>query len=55
MQDATYDICPKGWKLPTLAEQEGITSYFSAVYSRYYSSGSLYYTGSYGYLVNIIL
>ena len=51
-QDATQDICPKGWRLPTRAEQSGITSYvsaFSPVYSGYYSDGSLYDTGSYGY------
>ena len=52
MQDATYDICPKGWRLPANSEQQGITSYasaFSPVYSGYYSSGSLRNTGSYGY------
>ena len=51
-QDATQDICPKGWRLPTNSEQSGITGYvsaFSPVYSGYYSNGSLYYTGSYGY------
>ena len=51
-QDATQDICPKGWRLPTRAEQSGITSYssaFSPVYSGYYLGGSLYYTGSFGY------
>ena len=50
-QNATYDICPKGWRLPTYNEQSGITSYvsaFSPVYSGYYSYGSLYTTGSYG-------
>ena len=26
----TYDICPKGWRLPTDTEQSGITSYASA-------------------------
>ncbi|MBQ6149425.1 hypothetical protein IJI86_00405 [Candidatus Saccharibacteria bacterium] len=26
----TYDICPKGWRLPTNTEQSGITSYASA-------------------------
>ena len=52
MQDATYDICPKGWRLPTNSEQSGITSYssaFSPVYSGYYSSGSLHDTGFVGY------
>ena len=51
-QDATYDICPKGWRLPTYNEQSGITSYgsaFSPVYSGYYNGGSLYGTGSSGY------
>ena len=51
-QDATQDICPKGWRLPKLSEMEGITSSvsaFSPVYSGYYLSGSLLYTGSYGY------
>lgn len=49
----TYDICPKGWRLPTRSEQSGIagTSYvsaFSPVYSRYYYDGSLYTAGSDG-------
>lgn len=51
-QDATQDICPKGWRLPTLNEMGGITSYtsaFSPVYSGNYGSGSLYNTGSSGY------
>ena len=50
-QDATQDICPKGWRLPTRAEQSGIRSYvsaFSPVYSGNYNNGSLYHTGSYG-------
>ena len=50
--DATQDICPKGWRLPTNSEQSGITSYapaFSPVYSGLYSSGSLRNTGSHGY------
>lgn len=49
--DTTQDICPKGWRLPTLDEVDGITSYasaFSPVYSGYYDDGSLYETGSYG-------
>ena len=52
MQDVTYDICPKGWRLPTQSEFAGIVSYssaFSPVYSGYYHSGSLVRTGSYGY------
>ena len=51
-QDATYDICPKGWRLPTYNEQQGITSYksaFSPVYSGRYINGSLYDAGSRGY------
>lgn len=50
--NTTYDICPKGWRLPTYSEQQGITSYssaFSPVYSGYYVNGSLDYTGFYGY------
>ena len=52
--NATQDICPKGWRLPTYSEQSGITgvnyvSDFSPVYSGTYSSGALYDTGSYGY------
>ena len=51
-QDATQDICPKGWRLPTYNEQNGIRSYasaFSPVLSGYYSLGTLRSTGSYGY------
>ena len=51
-QDATQDICPKGWRLPTDNEMGGITSYasaFSPVYSGYYNDGSLVNTGSSGY------
>ena len=50
-QDATQDICPRGWRLPTNSEQSGITGYvsaFSPVLSGYYSSGTLFNTGSYG-------
>ena len=50
-QNATQDICPKGWRLPTNSEMSGITSYSSAflpVYSGLYSSGSLYDTDSLG-------
>ena len=52
IQDATYDICPKGWRLPTRNEFSGITSYvsaFSPVYSGNYNDGSLSNTGSRGY------
>lgn len=52
-QNATQDICPKGWRLPTNSEQSGITgtsyiSAFSPVLSGYYYNGSLYDTGSSG-------
>ena len=50
--NTTYDICPKGWRLPTYNEQNGIRSYssaFSPVYSGFYRNGSLYGTGSRGY------
>ena len=46
-QDATFDICPKGWRLPTKAEFGGITtiSYISAFSpvtgGYYYNDGSL--------------
>lgn len=45
--NTTYDICPKGWRLPTYNEQQGITSYssaFSPVTGGYYNYGSLYAT-----------
>ena len=48
---STYDICPRGWRLPTQSEFNGIISgpsVFSPVYSGYYDSGSLRYSGSYG-------
>ena len=51
-QDTTYDICPKGWRLPTRSEFTGITSYssaFSPVYSGVYSNSTLNYADSYGY------
>lgn len=41
----TYDICPKGWRLPTNSEQSGITSYSSA-YSPV--AGGTYYSGTLG-------
>ena len=52
-QDASYDICPKGWRLPTNSEFSGITgtsyiSAFSPVTGGIYTDGSLYGT-SYGY------
>ena len=50
-QDASYDICPKGWRLPTKTEFDGIndTSYisaFSPVTGGYYSGGPLGSTSS---------
>ena len=53
-QDATQDICPKGWELPTYDEMRGITSYsyasaFSPVDSGYYVNGSLGSTGINGF------
>ena len=51
-QDATQDICPKGWRLPTRNEMNGITSYtsaFSPVLSGRYNNSTLSSTGSYGY------
>ena len=48
-QNASQDICPKGWRLPTLEEMDSITRYssaFSPVYSGYYGNGSLENTGS---------
>ena len=45
-QDASYDICPKGWRLPTNSEFGTITgtsyiSAFSPIYGGYYADGSL--------------
>ena len=53
-QDATQDICPKGWRLPTSSEIDGINgisyvSAFSPVLSGAYDNGSLHSTGSRGY------
>lgn len=52
-QDAIYDICPAGWRLPTRTEVNTITgtsyvSAFSPVLSGAYYGGSLSNTGSYG-------
>ena len=47
----TYNICPKGWRLPTQSEFAGIVNYssaFSPVYSGYYLGGSFYSAGSSG-------
>ena len=54
-QDATQDICPAGWTLPTrtqfgaIAGNSSYSSAFSPVYSGYYDRGSLHNTGSWGY------
>ena len=51
-QDAAQDICPKGWKLPTLDEARGITAYsvaFLPVLNGYYYDGVPYNAGSAGY------
>ena len=51
-QDATQDICPKGWSLPTRDEFEGITNYtsaFSPVLSGEYYNGLLVNTDSRGH------
>ena len=50
--DATQDICPKGWKLPTNLQFSNITSYknaFSPVYGGYYYNGSLTSASTRGY------
>ena len=49
--NTTYDICPKGWRLPTNSDISGITGYssaFSPVLSGLYNNGALLNTGSYG-------
>ncbi|MBQ6375495.1 hypothetical protein IJJ37_00990, partial [Candidatus Saccharibacteria bacterium] len=57
---SSYDICPKGWRLPTQAEFNTLKSSYSTgatltaspwygVYSGYYFSGFFYNGGSYGY------
>ena len=50
-QDATQDICPKGWELPTRDQFSGITnqtSAFSPVYSGCYFNGSFEDVGPVG-------
>ena len=53
--DATYDICPVGWRLPTHSEVDnikGVASYtdaFNPVAGGYYSAGSLLYPSYNGY------
>ncbi|MBR0465476.1 fibrobacter succinogenes major paralogous domain-containing protein [Candidatus Saccharibacteria bacterium] len=51
--DATQDICPAGWKLPTQAQIQTIAdnkgANWNAVVAGYYSGGSLSGAGTYGY------
>lgn len=52
--NTTYDICPKGWRLPTYNEFSGITgtsyiSAFSPIYGGYYYNGSLNGSSTDGY------
>ena len=50
-KEATQDICPKGWRLPTYDEIYDVYEYrsaFSPVHSGLYDGGSLRSTGSYG-------
>ncbi|MDO4507953.1 MAG: FISUMP domain-containing protein [Candidatus Saccharibacteria bacterium] len=58
--EAEYDICPKGWKLPSLSEQKTLTDNstawsttnveaFSPVKSGYYNNTYLYNSNQYGY------
>ena len=49
--DATQDICPRGWRLPNRSEYNGISgtgyvSAFSPVYTGFYTHGSLWYSSS---------
>ena len=42
--DGVYDICPKGWRLPTKSEYDGILSYandYNTVLGGYYTNGSI--------------
>ena len=54
-QDTSYDICPKGWRLPTYNEELrsitgiGYISAFSPVTGGYYLNGSLNNSSTYGY------
>ena len=54
-QDATQDICPKGWELPTRTQFDAIAgnssyrSAFSPVYSGSYFNGELLGTGAFNY------
>ncbi len=51
-QDATSDICPKGWRLPTWTEitalKDSNSTNFNPVLAGVYGSGSLYYDSYYG-------
>ena len=51
-QDATQDICPKGWRLPTWNEMDSIISHastFALVSSGNYVNGTLYSDGFSGF------
>ncbi len=54
--EATQDICPAGWRLPTHAENQTIgnssatyVNAFTPVYGGSYYDGTLYYATTYGY------
>lgn len=52
IENATQDICPAGWRLPTYTEIRAITSFssiFSPVRSGYYDNGSRRYAGDSGH------
>lgn len=53
IEDATQDICPASWRLPTEAEFDAIPSWYPAIFSPvrsgYYDDGSLRDDGSRGY------
>ena len=50
--DTTYDICPAGWRLPTMTEfNDNISSLSIQLNGHYYGSGGwLYGVGAFGYL-----
>ena len=50
--DATYDICPKGWRLPTYSEQTTVLGYpseFAVTKDGYWTNGSLNWSGTTGF------
>ena len=49
--NATYDVCPKGWKLPTNSNQSSVTSYrteYNPVTSGWYDSNGNNYPSGFG-------